>query len=115
MVILFDQYNMSDDIFEVIFATEQQVLVAKLLVEEMKVKEGELGITASYAHVQCLHCHMKNPDHPFQFNDTKSHKVSSNTCLKCHTQDMSPSWYQQNNKNLKIIESKIKKVACPLK
>ena len=43
MVILFDQYNLPEDIYEVIFATKQQVLVAKLLMEEMKRHDGELG------------------------------------------------------------------------
>ena len=36
MVILFDRFNLPEDIFEVIFATKQQIIVAKLLIEEMK-------------------------------------------------------------------------------
>ena len=45
MVILFDQYNMPESIFEIIFATKQQVIVAKLLLEQMKEKDGEIGKT----------------------------------------------------------------------
>ena len=55
MVILFDQYNLPDDIYEVIFATEQQVIVAKLLVEEMKVKQGEIGKTEMSLFAMGLH------------------------------------------------------------
>jgi len=32
MVILVDQYNLPDDIYEIIFATSQQKIVAKVLV-----------------------------------------------------------------------------------
>jgi len=43
MTILFDQFNLPENIYEVIFATEQQVIVAKLLIEEMKTHGGEIG------------------------------------------------------------------------
>ena len=43
MVVLFDQYHMPDDIYEIIFATSQQVTVAKMLIEEMKENSGEIG------------------------------------------------------------------------
>ena len=55
MVVLFDQFNLSDDIFEIIFATEQQVIVARLLVEEMKVKQGEIGKTEMSLFAMGLH------------------------------------------------------------
>ncbi|MCX6710074.1 MAG: hypothetical protein NTV63_03960 [Candidatus Woesearchaeota archaeon] len=42
MVILFDKFNLPEDIFEVIFATEQQIIVAEALMREMKQKGGEL-------------------------------------------------------------------------
>ena len=45
MVILLDKFNIGEDIFEIIFDTEQQIIVVKLLIEEMKVKEGEIGKT----------------------------------------------------------------------
>ncbi len=41
MVILFDQFNLPDDVFEVIFATEQQIEVAKELIVELKKSNGE--------------------------------------------------------------------------
>ncbi len=55
MVILFDQYNIPEDIFEIIFATKQQVLVAKLLINEMKKNQGELGKTEMSLFASALH------------------------------------------------------------
>ena len=43
MVILFDQFHLPEDVYEVIFATEQQVIVAKMLIKEMKGNDGVLG------------------------------------------------------------------------
>ena len=45
MVVLFDQFNMPDDIFKVIFATEQQETVARLLIKHIKENGGEIGKT----------------------------------------------------------------------
>lgn len=55
MVMLFDQFNFPDDVFEVIFATKQQVLVARLLIEEMKKKGGEIGKTEMSLFATALH------------------------------------------------------------
>ena len=42
MVILFDRFNLPEDIYEIIFATEQQIIVAKALIRWMKENNGEL-------------------------------------------------------------------------
>ncbi len=55
MVILFDQFNMPEDIYEIIFATKQQVIVAKLLIQRMKEHEGILGKTAMSLFATHLH------------------------------------------------------------
>ncbi len=55
MVILFDQFNLPDNIFEIIFATKQQVIVAKLLLEQMKLKDGEIGKTEMSMFATALH------------------------------------------------------------
>lgn len=55
MVILFDQFNLSDDVFEVIFATEQQIHVAKLLIEEMRRRGGVLDKTQMSDFANRLH------------------------------------------------------------
>ncbi|MFH2020557.1 MAG: hypothetical protein ABIJ34_04035 [archaeon] len=55
MVILFDQFNLPDDVFEVIFATKQQVIVSKLLIRHMKENEGEIGKTEMSLFATKLH------------------------------------------------------------
>jgi hypothetical protein len=55
MVILFDQYNLPENIYEIIFATKQQVIVGKMLIEEMKVKQGEIGKTEMSMFATQLH------------------------------------------------------------
>ena len=42
MVILVDQYNLPEDIFEIVFATSQQKIVGKILVNTFKENNGEL-------------------------------------------------------------------------
>jgi len=55
MVILFDLYNLPEDIFEVIFATKQQKIVGKLLIEELKDKKGEMTKTEMSYFATRLH------------------------------------------------------------
>jgi hypothetical protein len=55
MVILFDQFHLPDDVFQVIFATEQQVIVGRLLIEEFKKNNGVLGKTEMSMFANRLH------------------------------------------------------------
>ncbi len=55
MVILFDQFNLPENIFEIIFATEQQVIVAKLLIKYIKDNGGEIGKTEMSFFATKLH------------------------------------------------------------
>jgi hypothetical protein len=55
MVILFDQFNLPSDVFEIIFATEQQKIVGKLLINLMKEKGGEIGKSEMSAFATALH------------------------------------------------------------
>lgn len=55
MVILFDQYNLPEDVYELVFATEQQVLVGRLLIEEIKQHDGEMGKTEMSMFATQLH------------------------------------------------------------
>ncbi|NTV24473.1 MAG: hypothetical protein HGA85_09000 [Nanoarchaeota archaeon] len=55
MVLLFDQFNLPEDIYEVMFATKQQVIVAKLLVRHMKENRGEIGKTEMSMFATQLH------------------------------------------------------------
>ena len=45
MVILFDRFNLPEDIYEIIFATKQQIIVAKLLIGMIKDKDCEITKT----------------------------------------------------------------------
>lgn len=45
MVILFDQYNLPEDIYKILFATEQQEVVSKMLIKYMMDNGGEIGKT----------------------------------------------------------------------
>lgn len=55
MVILFDQYHLPDDVLEVVFATEQQVVVARMLLQEFKEAGGSLGKTEMSVFANRLH------------------------------------------------------------
>ena len=55
MVILFDRFNLPEDIYEVIFATKQQIIVAKLLIEMMKDNGGEIYKTEMSLFATKLH------------------------------------------------------------
>jgi hypothetical protein len=55
MVVLFDRFNLPEDIFEVIFATKQQVIVAKLLIDMVKEKNGEITKTEMSFFATKLH------------------------------------------------------------
>ena len=55
MVILFDRFNLPEDIFEVIFATKQQKIVGKLLVDYIKENGGEITKTEMSVFATKLH------------------------------------------------------------
>ena len=55
MVILFDQFNLPNDIFEVIFATEQQKIVAKLLIKDIKEAGNSMTKTEMSMFATKLH------------------------------------------------------------
>lgn len=55
MAMLFDRFNLPEDIYEVIFATKQQVIVAKLIIEYMKDNGSEIGKTEMSLFATKLH------------------------------------------------------------
>ena len=55
MVILFDRFNLPEDIYEVVFATKQQIIVAKLLIEMIKENKGEINKTEMSLFATRLH------------------------------------------------------------
>ena len=55
VVILFDRFNMPESIYEVIFATKQQIIVAKLLILDLKEKDNEVTKTEMSLFANRLH------------------------------------------------------------
>lgn len=55
MVILFDRFNLPEDIYEIIFATDQQRIVGKLLINYLKEKGGEITKTEMSMFATDLH------------------------------------------------------------
>ncbi len=55
MVILFDQNNLPDDIYKLIFATEQQEVVAKMLANYIWKNGGEINKTEMSLFATKLH------------------------------------------------------------
>src|SRR3972149_1926731 len=55
MVILLDQFHLPENIYMIIFSTEQQAQVARMLVDEIKEKGGELGKTEMSMFATMLH------------------------------------------------------------
>ena len=55
MVILFDRFNLSEDIFEIIFSTEQQKIVAKELIKFMVDNKSEISKTQMSYFATLLH------------------------------------------------------------
>lgn len=78
MTILFDQYNLPENIYEIIFATSQQVVVAKLLIEEMKQHGGEIGKTEMSVFATALHEGKLIDEETNQFGQKKKVTLSYN-------------------------------------
>jgi hypothetical protein len=55
MVILFDRFNLSNDVFEIIFSTEQQRIVAKELIKFISDHNGEITKTQMSFFATQLH------------------------------------------------------------
>ncbi len=55
MVVLFDRFNLPNDVYEIIFATSQQKIVAKELIKFMIGKKGEISKTDMSEFATKLH------------------------------------------------------------
>lgn len=55
MVILFDRFNLPEDVYEIVFATKQQKIVGKLLIKEIKKRGGEVTKTEMSSFAMALH------------------------------------------------------------
>ncbi len=79
----------------------------------------ENKISHNFSNVQCLHCHAKNADHPFDSDTQPAQYDIKAQCITCHNADQSPSWYDKDSKGLatslnqQYFEQKLKEVSCP--
>ena len=73
--------------------------------------EALAEVTHARGSVQCASCHVVSGNHPFTGTVTKS--VPQTTCLKCHTRDRAPSWYDAQGLSATVFAEKRKKVQCP--
>jgi hypothetical protein len=55
MVILYDRFNLPEDVYEVVFATKQQEIVGKLLINYMKQNGNQIGKTEMSLFATKLH------------------------------------------------------------
>ena len=55
MVVLFDIFNLPEDVYEIIFATPQQKIVAKVLINSMKNNQNEFNKTTMSVFATQLH------------------------------------------------------------
>ena len=78
MTILFDQFNLPENVYEIIFATEQQIIVARLLIEEMKQHGGEIGKTEMSLFATALHEGKLIDEEVNQFGQKKKVALSYN-------------------------------------
>ena len=81
MVLLFDRFHMPSDIFEVIFSTEQQAIVARLLVNEIKRNKGQINKTEMSMFAKQLHDGItmeEEEEKPFQVIKKKKVQISYN-------------------------------------
>jgi hypothetical protein len=86
--------------------------------------DSKHGINRNFANVQCLNCHTKHDNHPWdnlQKEKTQnSHTASMKTkCLECHNPDQSPEWYDKmpngipGKLNQDTLNKKFKEISCP--
>jgi hypothetical protein len=45
LVILFDQHNIQENVYEIIFSTTQQIIVSRVLIDYLKQNNGEVSKT----------------------------------------------------------------------
>jgi nitrate/TMAO reductase-like tetraheme cytochrome c subunit len=85
-----------------------------------KVDE-KYGVLHNFGNVQCLNCHKKSNDHPFESSEPETKKKRRNEiksrCLACHDYDQSPEWYSGDHSNAplneKVFNQHYKAIQCP--
>lgn len=81
-------------------------------------------VNRNFANVQCLNCHVKHNNHPWEELTEAGTKKSiqqgmKNKCLNCHNSDQSPEWYKKMSNgapgaiNPSMLNKKFKEMSCP--
>ncbi len=79
MVIFVDQFNLPDDIYKIIFATEQQEVVASMLITYMQDNGGEIGKTEmSFFAIKLHEGNLVVKPAPEKFSLAKESRISYN-------------------------------------
>lgn len=94
--------NITKNIKEVRSLSKKELAVHKKMWIEL---DANYKVRENYANVQCLNCHTKHVDHPFEVNPVKivkeqRFKQIQQKCIGCHTRDQSPEWYVKNKQGL---------------
>lgn len=82
-------------------------------------------VNRNFANVQCLNCHDKHFNHPFDNYDPKPSRAQrqaqmKDRCLTCHDPDQSPEWYNKQENGLpgavnqEYLSKQFKMMSCPL-
>ncbi|NUM89795.1 MAG: hypothetical protein HUU37_11360, partial [Bdellovibrionales bacterium] len=69
------------------------------------------GVKKSFVSVQCENCHGPRAGHPFE--NVKAQPVTSSTCIRCHTLEQMPSWWNGKTLNEEAWRADLRKVTCP--
>jgi nitrate/TMAO reductase-like tetraheme cytochrome c subunit len=94
------------------------------LAQQWSQLDKKHNVTHNFGNVQCLNCHTKHPEHPFDsnpYNHNSAQRIieMQDKCLTCHDPDQSPEWYQKDEKgqagdvNYDTLNQKIKLMSCP--
>ncbi len=90
-----------------------------------KKHDQKMKVNRNFANVQCLNCHEKHFNHPFDNYDpqpSRAQRVAKmkDKCLTCHDPDQSPEWYHKQDNGLPgavnqdYLKEQFKKMSCPL-
>jgi hypothetical protein len=106
-----------------------RALKPKQIVEHTKkwlALDEKMKVSHNFSNVQCLNCHDKHQEHPFNLNQAKvspekKYQMIKSKCIQCHDADQSPEWYRKDEKSLPtildeaILKSHIAAMGCPKK
>lgn len=91
--------------------TEKSLIQFKKDSPPLPMIEGLNTVDELSGGVQCENCHRTPENHPFSGKMLK--EVREMSCLKCHTKERAPAWYDQSGLNKNLFLEKRKSIQCP--